>query len=131
MNALKLKKLIKPLLILQLLVLGFIANAQTRGGTMSAQSIAEKDLADLNQVVTLTAEQKESVTPIIYAYADDKQQAYDSYKNDPTGLKAELAALDKRMDKELFAILTAEQQEKWKAHRQTQASKATGPMIRQ
>jgi|GEM_PF-3853476 len=105
----------KLVLLSALLIAGISVNAQsTRTApveqTQDAASKAKKQTAQLDQVVLLNATQKEKA----YAINLDKDNQINAAAANKATFEAEKTRINKEREKELLAILTPEQQAKFK-----------------
>lgn len=117
----------KIVLLSALLIAGISINAQNSTRTAApvenqqpqdAASKAKKQTAQLDQVVLLNASQKEKA----YAINLDKDQQINAAAANKATFEAEKTRINKEREKELLAILTPEQQAKFKT---AQAAKKT------
>jgi hypothetical protein len=117
----------KIVLLSALLIAGISINAQTRAAakpaeTQQAQDPATKATAQtarLDQAVILTAAQKEKA----YAINLDKNKQMSAAAGNKATFEAEKARIKQEREKELSAILTPEQQTKFKTAKEEQTGK--------
>jgi hypothetical protein len=108
----------KLILLSALLFSGIIVNAQATANvqqseqqSQAAASKATKQTADLEQALTLTAAQKEKVYAISFA----KNKAISEAASNKATFEAEKKRIKEEREKEIFNVLTAEQQTKFRA----------------
>jgi len=116
------KKLLMAVLI-ALLAVGS-SYAQPGGGDPAAK--LQKEIDGLTKALTLTKDQVEKVTPIVAAGQKKQSELFAKMREgggdvDREKMHDEMSKLQAETDKELKAVLTAEQGPKLDAYRQQQA----------
>lgn len=115
----------KTILILFAFAIAVVnSNAQPKKDTpKSPEQRTEKIMGKLNEVLTLTDDQKPKVKNIVLKREQTKAELHKKFPNDKEGFKKANKENIKVAEAELKAVLTAEQAEKLKKHREEMKQK--------
>ena len=101
------------------------ADAQRRGGRggqgpIEPEEIAKNRTEQMHEIMTLTDAQKEKVSELNLAYAKKMQDLRTGRSGDRRQVGQALRTMNEEWDKELKALVSEAQWEKWTAHIQEQ-----------
>jgi periplasmic protein CpxP/Spy len=118
----------KLILLSALLIAGISVNAQNAAQRASAQqtqaaaSKATTQMEKIDKIVTLTAAQKEKV----YSISFEMNKAIDAAARNKETFEAEKSKIKEKAEKDLFAVLTSDQQTKFKTAKAQEQKKKAG-----
>jgi Spy/CpxP family protein refolding chaperone len=134
MKSLPLLRVIPALMLAATVATSYAAEKSTLPPPPSATAVpktpetANQRLANLKQQVNLTSAQEKKVKPIIEKYVADINAIRNDAKATKEERDAKRNALRKQYNDQINAILTPEQQAKWKAAKKEIFAKQTNPM---
>lgn len=99
-------------------------SVQSKSENLNSKSEAyhakrEKKFIEFNSVVNLSKEQQEKVKAISDATNLKLKAVVDKYPEKSEERKTEINSIEKERNKQVFSVLTAEQQAKWKAYKES------------
>jgi Spy/CpxP family protein refolding chaperone len=115
MKTLPLLRVIPALLLAATVVTSYAAQKDTATAVPKAPETADQRLADLKQQVNLTPAQEKKVKPIVEKYVADINANRSDTKATKEERETKRNALRKQYNDQINAILTPEQQAKWKS----------------
>lgn len=111
----------KKALVFILMVVAATGFAHAQKGTTSPEAKAKKMLSKMHAAAKLQGDQTSKVNKVLTDYYTQKQQIENTTTlSDKKGGKDKLDALKKNRDKQLKAILTADQWKKWMAYKEVE-----------
>jgi Spy/CpxP family protein refolding chaperone len=134
MKSLPLLRVIPALMLVATVATSYAAEKSTPPPPPSATAVpktpetADQRLANLKQQVNLTPAQDKKVKPIIEKYVADINAIRNDTKATKEERDAKRNALRKQYNDQINAILTPEQQAKWKAAKKEIFAKQPSPM---
>lgn len=108
-----------PVLLMLLLNINIFAQQGSGGrrGNMDPKEMAERQTSQMNETLTLTADQLPKVEALNLKYVDKFVAARDEAAGDRDAMRSTMMAINKEKDVELKKILTADQWTKLEAWR--------------
>jgi len=120
------KQNMKKVLVSVLIAMLAVGSSYAQPGGYDPAARLQKEIDGLTKALTLTKDQVEKVTPIVAAGQKKQSELYAKMREgggdvDRDKMREELTKLQAETDKELKAVLTAEQAPKLDAYRKQQA----------